>query len=114
MRFFVLPAAVTLGAIIMLTACKATDGGNITQATPTPATPSPSAPVRPQGDGVRRITVADALAAMDKGEAVMLDVRLKTEYDAKHIKGSLSIPKGEILARADELPKGKLIIAYCA
>ncbi len=125
MKFFVLMATVVLGATIALTACKATDSsgnsnGSVAQTTPIveTAAPLPAASVRPpqqqQGDGVRRISVADARAALDKGEALMLDVRLKNEYDTGHIKGSRSMPKGEILARADELPKDKLIIAYCA
>ena len=52
--------------------------------------------------------------AIDQGEAVMVDVRPKMQYDQSHIKGSLSIPKDALPARLSELPKDKLIIFYCA
>ena len=125
MKSFVLTATIVLGAIIAFAACTASDQGNVAQTTPAPSTPAQTTPAQitpapvasvrpPQGDGVRRINVAEARAALDKGEAVMVDVRLKNEFDAGHIKGSKSLPKSEILSRADELPKDKLIIAYCA
>ncbi len=51
--------------------------------------------------------VADA-----KG-AVILDVRSRTERAEGYIPNSLFIPMGELLARLDELPRGKVIITQC-
>jgi rhodanese-related sulfurtransferase len=44
--------------------------------------------------------------------AVVVDVSAKNEYDAKHITGALSIPAGQIAARAKRLPKDKQIVFY--
>jgi rhodanese-related sulfurtransferase len=43
---------------------------------------------------------------------VVVDVRAKNEYDAGHIAGAISIPAGEIAARAKRLPKSKRIVCY--
>lgn len=44
--------------------------------------------------------------------AVVVDVRTKNAYDAEHIEGAISIPAGELSARAKRLPKDKHIIFY--
>lgn len=44
--------------------------------------------------------------------AVVVDVRAKNEYDAGHISDALSIPAGEIAARAKRWPKSKQIAVY--
>jgi|GEM_PF-5305528 len=44
---------------------------------------------------------------------VILDVRTKQIYDEGHIKGSLSFPEADVDTRVGELPKDKLIVAYC-
>ena len=85
-----------------------------TTSTPQTADGATPHPTSTPGDGVRRVTVADARKAADGGEAVIVDVRPKAQYDQGHIKGSLSIPKNELPNRLGELPKDKLIIFYCA
>ncbi|HWT02955.1 MAG TPA: rhodanese-like domain-containing protein [Pyrinomonadaceae bacterium] len=67
-----------------------------------------------EGDGVRRVTPAEARAAVEKGQAVIVDVRGEDSFKAGHIKGALWIPVGDIAARAGELPRGKTIITYCS
>ena len=47
-------------------------------------------------------------------KATYVDVRAKDQYDIEHIKGAINIPLSEITARANELPKNKFIITYCA
>jgi rhodanese-related sulfurtransferase len=42
----------------------------------------------------------------------VVDVRAKNEYDAGHIAGALSIPAGELAARAKRLPKSKRVVFY--
>ncbi|HEY0375450.1 MAG TPA: rhodanese-like domain-containing protein [Pyrinomonadaceae bacterium] len=65
-------------------------------------------------DGARRVTVAELNEAMEKGEAVAVDVRGSVDYDLGHIKGARSVPLGLVAERAKELPRDKLIVAYCA
>ena len=64
-------------------------------------------------DGVRRVTVTELSEALEKGEAVAIDVRGSVEYDLGHIKGARSIPLGLVAAQAKELPRDKLIVTYC-
>ena len=61
----------------------------------------------------KRLTAAEAKAALEGGRAVLIDVRVKQAFDAEHAKGALSLPLAELNTRAGELPKDKLIIAYC-
>jgi rhodanese-related sulfurtransferase len=66
------------------------------------------------GDGVRRVTPAEARAAVEKGQAVIVDVRGEDSFKAGHVKGALWIPVGDIRSRSGELPRGKMIITYCS
>ena len=87
-------------------------------ATPAPAnSTSPAAhptPAAAANDGVRRITIADARAMAERGEAVIYDVRDERAYETNHVKGAKLVPLMEVEARAAEFPKDKLIITYCA
>jgi 3-mercaptopyruvate sulfurtransferase SseA len=74
-----------------------------------PATP----PAAPTQETARRISVTEARLALAKGEAVLVDVRPKEAYAASHADGALSIPLSDIVSRAGELPKDKLVITYC-
>jgi hypothetical protein len=72
----------------------------------------PAGAQAPQSEAPR-ISAAEAREALAKGTAVLVDVRGADTYKAEHAKGALSIPLGEVSARAGELPKDKLIITYC-
>ena len=80
-------------------------------------TPKAAAPAAPPAaatqETARRIPAAEARQALAKGEAVLVDVRNKEAYEASHAQGALSIPLSDIGSRAGELPKNKLVIAYC-
>jgi rhodanese-related sulfurtransferase len=60
-----------------------------------------------------RIEGAEAKRLVDKGEAVVLDVRSKEAWDLGHVQGALHIPLNDLPHRLKELPKDKLIAAYC-
>jgi predicted sulfurtransferase len=79
----------------------------------TPVTPVEKPQMTPTQETARRISVDEARQALAKGEAVLVDVRSKEAYEAKHAQDALSIPLDEIGSRAGELPKNKLIITYC-
>ena len=107
-------------------ACKAGDGagrGGATATTATTTAPTSSQtgaagqtphPTSTPNDGVRRVTVEETKRLIDAGEAVVVDVRAKAQYDQSHIKGSISVPRTEIDQRLADLPKDKLLIFYCA
>ncbi len=64
--------------------------------------------------GIRRVSLGDAKAAFDLGEAIFLDVRGAPYYTRGHIPGALNIPLAELPLRLDELSKNRWVITYCA
>ena len=60
-----------------------------------------------------RIAAPEVKRLAEKGEVVIVDTRGKDAYDFEHAEGALSIPLGELESRLAELPKDKLIAAYC-
>jgi hypothetical protein len=64
---------------------------------------------------VPRVSVEDAKAALDGGEAVIVDVRSADAYAASHIPGAINIQLAEIESNptALNLDKNRWIITYC-
>lgn len=62
---------------------------------------------------VPRISLADAKAAYDAKNVIIVDVRGQDDYAAAHIPGALSLPLAELETRAQELPRDGTIITYC-
>ncbi len=60
-----------------------------------------------------RVAAAEVKGLAAKGQVVIIDVRGKDAYDFEHAEGALSIPLGQLESRMAELPKDKLIAAYC-
>jgi hypothetical protein len=76
-------------------------------------TAQPGQTSAPPHTDVLRISVSDTKTKMDRGEAILVDVRSKSSFDTSHAAGAISIPEGEIDSRLDELPKDKEIVLYC-
>jgi rhodanese-related sulfurtransferase len=53
------------------------------------------------------------LRRVQRGEAILIDVRPREEYTAGHLPGAVSMPLGELRMRLQELPKGQEVVAYC-
>lgn len=90
-----------------------------TQPQPAPAgatTAAPAAPHTelPNEENAKRIARDEAMKLVKEDKAIWVDVRGKEAYELSHIKGAISIPLTEIPTRYKELPKKKMIIAYCA
>ncbi len=111
MRHFerVLLIAVTGG--VLLTGCNSAEQNN------------GSAPAKPAAgqtanavyaDGVRRVTPTELQAMLNRGEAVVVDVRNQDAYNTAHVRGAILIPETDVAKRSDELPKNKLIVTYCS
>ena len=64
---------------------------------------------------VPRVSVEDAVAAIQSGEAIVVDVRSAEAYQASHIPGAISIPLDEIGSNPNglNLDKNQWIITYC-
>jgi hypothetical protein len=111
MRVSFLCAAIILVGSIILGGCNSVDNKAPAFAqADNKGKPTPVAPA----DSARRITVTEANALLEKGQAVVIDVRNQAAYDQAHIRGSKLIPAGEVLNHVDELPRDKTIITYCS
>ena len=62
---------------------------------------------------VPRITPAELRAALDRGEAVALDVRDIDSYTAGHLPGALHIPLSYVESQIPYFPKDRKIVPYC-
>ena len=86
---------------------------NETLLSQTPAQVKPVAPATPPPDNAKRITAEELHKLWEKNEVLVIDTRAEAAYKQEHIKGSISMPTGTLLPRIDELPKNKMIVAYC-
>jgi rhodanese-like protein len=122
-RVLLLVASVAL----VLSACNSSSGSPTITTTLAPApkpiiatetlvpAPTPTLKLPASEADVPRVEVADAKAAFDKGQAVIIDVRSKQLYDLGHVKGALNIPLGDIEANPNVVTfnKHQWIITYC-
>jgi 3-mercaptopyruvate sulfurtransferase SseA len=115
--FFSLLAAVVL-AVLVLAGCNSKEiqgnarSGSGRSATAT--TPGSSSAQNVPSDGVRRITTVELRDALDKGTAIVIDTRPVESYKQSHIKGSISVPVDQVANHINELPRDKMIVAYCS
>lgn len=112
MRFYLSLTTALLLAVVAQTACnkKNVEGSRAESSAPgaqAQATPPPD-------DGVRRVSISELQTALEKGEAVVVDVRGSVEYKLGHIKGARSVPLGLIAEQGKDLPRDKLVVTYCA
>jgi 3-mercaptopyruvate sulfurtransferase SseA len=110
MRFITLASLVFLVAIGGLIACNSNET-LLSQGRKTSATPQ--LPAAPPADNARRITATELHDLWKKGDVLVIDTRAEDAYKDEHITGSISMPTGTVLARIDELPRNKMIVAYC-
>jgi hypothetical protein len=112
--FFSLSAAVML-AVLVMAGCNSQEKGNVASSNGKSATTSgPSSAQNVPGDGVRRITTVELRDALDKGAAIVIDTRPVESYKQSHIKGSISVPVDQVASHINELPRDKMIVAYCS
>ena len=86
---------------------------NETLLSQSPRPASESAQGTPPPDNARRITAEELHKLWEANNVVIIDTRPEAAYKQEHIKGSISVPAGTLTAKFDQLPKGKMIAAYC-
>jgi len=65
-------------------------------------------------EGLEPIDAQELVARLNGGDPlVVVDVRPAEEYAAAHIPGAVSIPLPELERRLRELPRDRMIVAYC-
>jgi hypothetical protein len=77
--------------------------------TPQVPTAAPNIPY----PNVPRVSLNEAKGALERKEAVMVDVRDAEYYQTGHISGSINIPLGDLETRYRELNPNQWIILYC-
>ena len=111
MRFLISCVIAMALGVVLLAACNSDDSkGASRTSSSTPGNLSSQAP----SDGVARITVTELKDLVDKGAVFIIDTRGPEAYATEHIKGSINIPETEVSSRSDELPRDKMIVAYCS
>jgi hypothetical protein len=76
---------------------------------------TPQGTAVPTEEPAPRIALADFKKLYDNPATrpLIIDVRAKEAYDAGHIEGAISFPEADVDTRVGELPKDKLVVAYC-
>src|SRR6266545_466108 len=64
-------------------------------------------------DRPHRVDARGAAESLERGDAVMLDVRENVEWKAGRIPGALHVPLARVLARRHELPRDTTIVTVC-
>ena len=114
MRAFIYVTSLALLAILV--ACNSQEGaikrppGNLAKTGPTPQTTQPA---QNPTDNARRITAEELHKLWQKNEVLIVDTRNEPSFKQGHIKGAILIPSNDFPARADELPKNRMIVTYC-
>lgn len=107
---------VVVGALIALALTRSSTSTAV-EALPPAAAPVAAAPAADHDHGaeatIRRITAIELRSALDRGEAVVIDVRDIDSYAAGHIAGSMHIPLEFIESQVPHLPRDKTLVTYC-
>lgn len=61
----------------------------------------------------RRINAEELHKLWQKNEVLIVDTRNEPAFKQSHIRGAILVPTTEFAARADELPKNRMIVTYC-
>lgn len=111
MRLFIIVTFAVFMAAGTLMACNSNETLLSQNSAPPPTKSTP--PATTPADNARRITAEELHKLWEKNDVVIIDTRAEPAYKQEHIKGSISMPTGTVLQRIDELPKNKMIVAYC-
>jgi rhodanese-related sulfurtransferase len=64
-------------------------------------------------DALEAVSRQELVARLMGGMVTVLDVCPEAEFSLSHVPSALNVPMPELELRLDELPKGRVIIAYC-
>jgi rhodanese-related sulfurtransferase len=68
---------------------------------------------RDQDSEFELVDPEELMQRIERGEAIVLDVRPEIEYRASHLPGARSLPLADLQRRLEEIPRDKELIAYC-
>ena len=107
-------SSIWVALLILITVVALACNSNETLLSQTPQPANKAATPAPQPtDNARRITAAELHKLWEKNEVTIIDTRVEPAYKQEHIKGALLVPAGTLLGKFEQLPRGKMIVAYC-
>jgi len=62
---------------------------------------------------VPQISVPELAERVRRGEAAVLDVRGRAEWEAGHLPGVANVPVGYLTEHLDELPRDRPLVVHC-
>ena len=71
-------------------------------------------PRQEPGEPYFRVSIEEAKAMVDGGNAVVIDVRRPDEWVTGRVEGAMHIPVDDVGMRIDELPEDKDLLFICA
>jgi 3-mercaptopyruvate sulfurtransferase SseA len=113
MRNALILSLATAIAVVLGAACNSKEG--LISRLPKPPASSPQSPQPKQSpaDNARRITAEELHDLWEKGKVLVVDTRNEPSFKQGHIKGAILIPSNDFAAKANELPRDKMIVTYC-
>ncbi|HSP62009.1 MAG TPA: rhodanese-like domain-containing protein [Pyrinomonadaceae bacterium] len=109
MRVAILLSFSFIIAVGVLAACNSHEAFIPQTPSPPVQTPQPKNPA----DDARRITAEELHKLWEKKDVLIIDTRGEPDYKAGHIPGAISVPANVVATKVDELPRNKMIVAYC-
>jgi 3-mercaptopyruvate sulfurtransferase SseA len=106
------PIWLSLGIIVTVAALACNSNETLLNQNPQSAGKA-STPAPPPPDNARRITAEELHKLWEKNEVTLIDTRGEPAYKLEHIKGAILVPPGTVLSKLDQLPRDKMIVAYC-
>ena len=110
MRVAVLLSFALIISVSALTACNSQEA--FIPQNPSAPVQSPQPPQTP-ADNARRITAEELHKLWEKKDVLIIDTRGEPDFKASHIPDAISVPSNEVAAKIDELPRNRMIVAYC-
>ena len=111
MRSLTLLTLTAILSVIALAACNSNET-LLSQNSSAPVNKAVTPPPPPT-DNAKRIAADELHKLWSSNQVLIIDTRAESAYQQEHIKGSISMPTGTVLQRIDELPRDKMIVAYC-
>jgi len=111
MRFLIFISLAFVITIGLVAACNSKDSV-VPQTVQNPQT-QPQTAQTPAPDDARRITAEELHKLWEKNNVLIIDTRAESAFKDEHIKGAISVPSNDVGNKIDELPRNKMIVAYC-
>ena len=106
-----------ISTLVLIVAMGCADDPPEPETTGAAMAPEPSAVIPPASemtiDQVERVSLEEFQDLINEGQVLIVDVRPAQSFIASHIPGSINMPLLNLSERMGELPRDRMIVAYC-